>query len=226
MQPVEPNVPRALVQGYTELGNWMAAEMRAKGFEGITTDSTYDAWSPARAYSHYHGGVRMLSETASARIATPMTLKFEELRSREGYDPQKESSKFGPLWRGGEWHLSDITKTMTTAAFLLMDHAATNREQWLRRFYAVGKEAVRPRRPGELFGFLIERSKNSPALINILQRGGVEITSNTRFKIGTRELPEGTRLVREVLISALLSDRKSTRLNSSHRSLSRMPSSA
>jgi murein tripeptide amidase MpaA len=197
MQPVEPNVPRALVQGYTELGNWMAAEMRAKGFEGITTNSTYDAWSPARAYSHYHGGVRILSETASARIASPITLKFEELRSREGYDPQKESPKFGPVWRGGEWHLSDITKTMTTAAFLLLDHAATNREQWLRRFYSLGKEAVRPRRPGELFGFLIEPSNDSELLLDILRRGGVEITlPNAPFKVGTRKLPDNTKLVR------------------------------
>ena len=198
MQPVEPNVPRALVQGYTELGNWMAAEMRAKGFEGITTNSTYDAWSPARAYSHYHGGVRMLSETASARIASPMTLKFEELRSREGYDPQKESPQFGPLWRGGEWHLSDITKYMTTAAFLLLDHAAANREQWLRRFYAIGKEAVRPRRPGELYGFLIESSNDkSKSLISILERGGVEVTiPKGRPNLGAREFPDTTRLVR------------------------------
>ncbi|HET6976245.1 MAG TPA: M14 metallopeptidase family protein [Pyrinomonadaceae bacterium] len=199
MQPVEPNVPRALVQGYTELGNFMAAEMRAKGFEGITTNSTYDAWSPSRAYSHYHGGVRILSETASARIASPMTLKFEELRSREGYDPQKESPKFGPLWRGGEWRLSDITKYMTTAAFLLLDHAATNREQWLQRFYAIGKEAVHARRPGELFGFLIEPSNDSQSLVNILSAGGVEyVTSDieTKFKIGTREFPDGTRLIR------------------------------
>ncbi|HEY0430912.1 MAG TPA: hypothetical protein VGC61_03815, partial [Pyrinomonadaceae bacterium] len=199
MPPVEPNVPKAIVQGYTELGNWMAAEMRSKGFEGITTNSTYDAWSPARAYSHYHAGVRMLSETASARIASPLTLKFEELRSREGYDPQKESPKFGPLWRGGEWHLSDITKYMTTAAFLLLDHAATNREQWLRRFYAIGKEAVRPRRAGELFGFLIEPSINSEALLDILRRGGVEIDTpkeGNSFKIGTHELPNETKLVR------------------------------
>ncbi|MEN3328732.1 MAG: hypothetical protein V7638_3539 [Acidobacteriota bacterium] len=199
MAPVEPNVPKAIVQGYTELGNWMAAEMRAKGFEGITTNSTYDAWSPARAYSHYHAGVRMLSETASARIASPMTLKFEELRSREGYDPQKESPKFGPLWRGGEWKLSDITKYMTTAAFLLLDHAATNREQWLRRFYAIGKEAVRPRRAGELFGFLIEPSPNTEALLNILKRGGVEFNSageGSNFKIGSNALPAETKLVR------------------------------
>jgi hypothetical protein len=199
MAPVEPNVPKALVQGYTELGNWMAAEMRNKGFEGITTNSTYDAWSPARAYSHYHAGVRMLSETASARIASPLTVKFEELRSREGYDPQKESPKFGPLWRGGEWHLSDITKYMTTAAFLLLDHAATNREQWLRRFYAVGKEAVRARRAGELFGYFIESGNDCASLLNILRRGGVEITTakeGTYFKLGTQELPPETKLVR------------------------------
>lgn len=199
MPPVEPNVPKALVQGYTELGSWMAAQMRTQGFEGITTNSTYDAWTPARAYSHYHAGVRMLSETASAKIASPLTVKFEELRSREGYDPQKESPKFGPLWRGGEWKLSDITRYMTTAAFLLMDHAATNRELWLRRFYGIGKEAVRPRRPGELFGFLIEPSDDSLPLTNILDRGGVEFNTpkeGAYFKIGTRELPKGTVLVR------------------------------
>ena len=80
MAPVEPNVPKQIVEGYTELGNAMAADLRSKGFEGITTNTTYDAWTPARAYSHYHGGVRILSETASARIASPITVKFEDLR--------------------------------------------------------------------------------------------------------------------------------------------------
>ena len=199
MPPVEPNVPKPIVAAYTELGSWIAGEMRKKGFQGITTNTTYDAWSPARAYSHYHGGVRILSETASARIASPITLKLEELRSREGYDPQKESPKFGPLWPGGEWHLSDITKHMTTAAFLLLDHAASNREVWLRRFYAVGKEAVRPRRPGEVFGFLIEPSTGCDHLLEILQRGGVETTSpkeGTTFNVGRNSLPVGTKLVR------------------------------
>ena len=199
MAPVEPNVPKQIVAGYTKLGNWMAREMRAKGFQGITTNSTYDAWSPARAYSHYHAGVRMLSETASAKIASPMTLKLNELSSREGYDPQKESANFGPLWRGGEWRLGDITKYMTTAAFLLLQNAADNRLEWLQQFYSIGKEAVRPRRPGELFGFLIEPSANSPELISILDRADVEIgvpKEGTSFKIGTRIFPEGTKLVR------------------------------
>ena len=58
---------------------------------------------------------------------------------------QKESANFGPVWHGGEWHLRDITNYMTTAAFTLLKHAAENREQWLSRFYEIGKEAVRPR---------------------------------------------------------------------------------
>jgi murein tripeptide amidase MpaA len=175
MEPVEPNVPKQIVEGYTELGQAMAAEMRASGFKGITTGTSYDAWTPARAYSHYHGGVRILSETASARIATPITIKLEEMRGSVGYDAKKESDKFKPLWPGGEWHLRDITNYMTAAAFALMTHAAENRERWLKRFYELGKEAVRLRTQGELWGFKIKVSENTPELIDILERAGVEI---------------------------------------------------
>lgn len=201
MAPVEPNVPRQLVAGYTELGSWMASELRAQGFQGITTNSTYDAWTPARAYSHYHGGVRILSETASARIASPITVKFEELRSREGYDPQKASDKFGPVWRGGEWHLRDITNYMTTAAFTLLQHASQNRERWLSRFYEIGKEAVRPRRRGEQWGFAIlpaEKGNADVLLGNVMRRAGVEINdagASRAFVAKGKTYPPGTKFI-------------------------------
>jgi hypothetical protein len=174
MQPVEPNVPRQLVDGYTELGHFMAEQMLKAGFKGITWDSTYDAWTPSRAYSHYHGGVRILSETASVNLATPITVGPEQLRAGEGYDARKAAPNIPILWPGGEWHLRDITNYMTTAAFELLRHAAVNREAWLRRFYSIGKEAVRPRKPGELYGFEITPSRNGLMLISILRRGGVE----------------------------------------------------
>lgn len=196
MQPVEPNVPKQIVEGYTELGNWMAAELRRKGFQGITTNSTYDAWTPARAYSHYHGGVRILSETASCKIASPITVKFEELRTREGYDPQKESDRFGPVWRGGEWHLRDITNYMTTAAFTLLRHASQNRKQWLESFYEVGKEAVRPRKKGELNAFVIPSADNSGPLIDLLERGGVEVDFPGTFTLNRHRHPQGTAVIR------------------------------
>ncbi|HKZ79005.1 MAG TPA: M14 metallopeptidase family protein [Pyrinomonadaceae bacterium] len=202
MPPVEPNVPKQIIEGYTQLGNWMASELRARGFQGITTNSTYDAWTPARAYSHYHAGVRMLSETASARLATPITVKFDELRAREGYNPQKESDKFGPVWRGGEWHLRDITNYMTTAAFTLLRHAADNREQWLRRFYEIGKEAVRPRKNGELFGFI----GADLCLRETLLQGGVEFEYLDNYvldgkkQVSKRWVNQGRVMTSEMLI--------------------------
>ncbi|MDX6710810.1 MAG: hypothetical protein QOH96_1826 [Blastocatellia bacterium] len=174
MQPVEPNVPKQIVQGYTELGNYIAAGMRAAGFQGVTTDSTYDAWSPSRAYSHYHGGVRILSETASAKLASPINIKFDELRPGLGYDPRKEAKNFGPVWQGGEWHLRNITETMTSGAFLLLNHAAEHRSEWLQRFYEIGREAVRPRAKGKLSALLVDRDSDGKVAA-ILTRAGVKI---------------------------------------------------
>jgi Zinc carboxypeptidase len=189
MKPVEPNVPRQLVEGYTELGRFIADNMMKAGYKGITWDSTYDAWTPSRAYSHYHGGVRMLSETASVNLATPITVKPEQLRAGEGYDARKVTPNFPVLWPGGEWHLRDITDYMTTAAFELLKHAAANREAWLRRFYSIGREAVRPRRPGELQGFRIPLGDRGVALANILKRGGAEIEVFSGATRPTRSRP-------------------------------------
>ena len=179
MQPVEPNVPKQIVDGYTELGRYMAADLRKQGFVGITTDSTYDAWTPSRAYSHYHGGVRILSETASCKLATPITVKFEQLRPGQNYDPRKEAPNFGPVWQGGEWHIGDITRYMTTAAFSLLHNAADEREKWLSRFYEIGKEAVRPRKAGELHGYLVADGYIGP----ILRQAGLEVKLSNQVTV-------------------------------------------
>ncbi len=199
LAPVEPNVPKELVEGFTELGNYVAKDLRGKGFAGITTDSTYDAWTPARAYSHYHGGVRILSETASARLATPITVKFENLRGSLGYDAKKETPNFAPVWKGGEWHLRDITNYMTTAAFSLMKHASENRAKWLSRFYAIGKEAVKQRKDGELFAYVIKppkhfsneiafyssenENRNWGSMLRTLENAGVEVKLVKEFTL-------------------------------------------
>jgi hypothetical protein len=199
MQPVEPNVPKQIVEGFTELGNAMAKSMRDAGYQGITTGTTYDAWTPARAYSHYHGGVRILSETASAKLATPITVKFEDLRTdgAGGLNAKVESPNFGPVWKGGEWKLKNITDYMTTAAFALLNHAANNRERWLSRFYEIGKEAVRPRKKGELFAYIIdgEKSKYDFGLWWPLDKGGVEVKEVRSFSLNGTKYPDDTYVI-------------------------------
>ncbi len=208
--PVEPNVPKEIIEGYTEIGNYIAKEMRGKGFEGITNNTTYDAWTPARAYSHYHGGVRILSETASANLASPIEVKFEDLRGRRGFDAKKESENFGPVWKGGKWGMRDITSFMTTGAFYLMKHAAENREAWLKRFYEIGKDATRPRKEGELFAYVFSRNpkefvkeqdsnlgfvSRQHKLLYILNKAGVEI-DEPKGLINNKRYPKYTSIIR------------------------------
>ncbi len=198
LDPVEPNVPKEIVEGYTEIGNYIANQMRKEGFKGITTGTTYDAWTPARAYSHYHGGARILSETASANLASPIEVKKEDLRSRRGFDVTKESKNYSPLWKGGKWTLRDITNNMTTGALHLMTHAAENRESWLKRFYKIGKDATRPRKKGEVFAYILdeENSENDYYLLKALKTAGVEITEVGEFEYNGRKFDYDRKIIR------------------------------
>ena len=204
LNPVEPNVPKEIIEGYTDIGNYVANQMRKDGLKGITTGSTYDAWTPARAYSHYHGGVRILSETASAKLASPITIDYSKMTSRRGFDINQVSANYGPLWKGGKWRMRDITNYMKTGALHLLEHAANNRQTWLNRFYKIGKDATRNRQNGELNAFVIpfpkELYKNKPSeeyfrrshLLTVLGRAGVQAKIVKKFKVDGVTYPDSS----------------------------------
>ena len=92
---------------------------------------------------------------------------------------------------------------MTTAAFSLLTHASQNRERWLSRFYEIGKEAVRPRKPGELFAFAVPYKQSNPendvrhaTLLGILKRGGLETQGVKTFHLNGVTFAEGTTVIR------------------------------
>src|SRR5438067_841056 len=183
LDPIEPNVDPLLVDGVNALGTAMAWALAGQGKTGIAINAVYDAWTPARAYQHYHGGVRILSEAASANLASPLDLPADQLAPQIGVDPKVRSWNFPLVWPGGEWKLANIVDYMQSGAFALMRNAARYRERWLRDFYQVGKDAVRKRQPGEPFAFLIPslsgmnqwQMDGEDRLISILVRGEVEI---------------------------------------------------
>jgi hypothetical protein len=178
LDPVEPNVDPLLIDGVNALGSAMAWELAGQGKTGISINSTYDAWTPARAYQHYHGGVRILSETASADLATPVDIPFDRLQARErGYNPRERSWNFTNPWRGGRWTLRDIVSYQTEGAYALLAHAARERERWLANFFNIETHAIRGWREWP-YAYVISARQDSvalSALLGILRRGGVEI---------------------------------------------------
>ncbi len=142
MEPWEPNVDPAIVAGVNALGTSMAWDLISRGKAGVVFNTMYDAWSPARAYTHYHAGLRVLSETASARLATPVETPFNRLGGGFNYNAKTPSWNFPDPWSGGKWTLRDIVDYQSAGAMALLDHAARHRELYLRNYYEISKRAV------------------------------------------------------------------------------------
>jgi hypothetical protein len=195
LDPIEPNVDPLLVWGVNALGTSMAWELASQGKRGIVVNATYDAWTPARAYQHYHGGVRILSETASARIASNLTVAPDELRGRRGFDAGSSSWNFPEPWPGGLWTLADIVDYQSSGALALLRHAAAARETWLRNFLTIGERAVRGW-SGWPYAYVIpragQRGPGLSAMLDILRRGQVEVrTAQAAFEAAGRQFAAG-----------------------------------
>ncbi|MBM3785980.1 MAG: peptidase M14 [Acidobacteria bacterium] len=177
MDPVDPNIDPIIVQWCNALGTGMAADMTAAGLKGIALNAIYDYWTPARHYQSYHGGVRILSETASARLASPLTVTREQLRGEAtGYSPARSSWNFLEVWPGGTWRLRDIVDYQLVAFESLLFQASVRRADLLLSFYRVNERASRRLEP---FAYVVPASQMDPGaaeqLLKTLQFGLVEV---------------------------------------------------
>ena len=173
VDPYEPNVDPILAQQVAAMGTFIASELTAEGKSGVMHSYRFDAWTPARAYHHYHGGIRILTEAASVRAATPV-----EIPSAQLSDIVKQPSVMMPLpWPGGGWTLRDIVEYDYSAVMAVLTHAAGLRESWLRNFYRIHEKAVNRNRPPYAFIVPSDQRDLSAAvkMLQTLRLGGVEI---------------------------------------------------
>jgi hypothetical protein len=194
--PVEPNVDSRLISGLNQLGTWIRADMTTQGYDGIVTDAIFDIYTPARAYMHYHGGVRILSETASANSARAIEIDFDDLGGSAEYDAKVMSSNFPSPWLGGRWGLDDIVDYMETAAVSILVNAAKNREFWLRNFYEIHRDAVEGWDSWPA-AWVIPGGQDYEAgveqLLRVLTTADVEVhRTEQSFTNGTETFPEGS----------------------------------
>jgi hypothetical protein len=199
IDPWEPNIDPSLTTAVNQLGSYMAAELTAKGMAGVVTTGQYDAFTPARAYQHYHAGARILSEAASVRIATPIDIPRDRLGPNRGYDSSKPTWNFPSVWEGGHWTLGDIVNYDEAGALALLTNAAVNRRYWLENFYRIGARAVAKwdKWPE---AWVIPAGQTNAAGVNyvlrILTTAQVEVhQASEAFSAGGRSFPAGSWVV-------------------------------
>ncbi len=187
MDPVEPNIDPILTASTNALGMQMTWSMIDQGFTGVANNASYDMWSPARQYSLVHRGARLLTETASARLATPVNVDFSRLGTGRGYDAREATWNYPALWTGGKWGYEEIVKYQTAASWALFTHAARERHSWLESYAAMGDRALGAMPPWGRdpwpTAFVIPKAQASqPSLQRLvwtLQHGQVEVRETT-----------------------------------------------
>jgi hypothetical protein len=183
IDPIEPNVDPMVVASGNALGSEIAWSLLREGKKGV-----------------------VLTETASAKLATPVEVDAEELEPGRGFDPRERSWNFPVPWEGGSWHLTDIVDYMEAGAFALLRHAARNREVWLRNFVGIGERAVAGW-PGWPAAWIVPPARGEGAkgpwpeigvarLIGVLRAGDVEVDRALQsFEAEGRRFPAGSYIV-------------------------------
>ena len=174
--PVDPNIDPLLLEKIAELGGSLLSSLTEAGKSGVVTRAIYDAYTPARAYQHYHGGARILFETASVRLATPLNIPNTQLLSGRNYDARKSSNNFPVPWKGGPWGVGDIVEYQQSALEATLLHAARHRRSWLENFYRIGLKATQRIEP---YAFVLPPDQHDSQslfdLLELLDVGMVEI---------------------------------------------------
>ncbi len=199
MDPIDPNVDPLIIQQANLLGTAMAADLTASGRQGVAVNAMYDFWTPARHYQSYHGGIRILTESASVRIATPVTLKPDQLSTSSlGYSARERAWNHIEPWQGGEWHLRDIVDDQMVAIQSLLTTAASRREAFLRNFHRMLARASSRTSPS---AFVLPASQVDPGaarkLLETLAFGDVEVERAAEaFTAQGKSYPAGSYVIR------------------------------
>ena len=160
LDPIEPNIDPILSQEMNWMGASMASDLTAQGKTGIAIHAAYDFWTPSRHYQAFHGGLRILTESASVKLATPVTIAPEEIETTSlGYSPRERSWNYLQPWLGGTWKLRDIIDYQEAAYESLLYNAAIKREEMLRAFYTVNKHQIERASP---WGIVIPKDQRDP----------------------------------------------------------------
>ena len=198
VNPMGPNVDAILNAESAMLGAAMAADLTAQGKAGVAMNVVYDSYSPNRAYQQYHGGVRLLTEAAGVRIATPVNVPERDLQSDRGETPREITWNHPLPWKGGTWRLRDIVEYDLAAAMSCLSHSARLRETLVRNFYTVGKNAVE--QSGAPFAFVVPTQQHDHSaaaeMLDALRMGMVEVHEATEaFRADGEPFAAGARVI-------------------------------
>ena len=185
-EPIRPDGDPLVWREIAWWGAQMGNRLEADGKTGVIGNAIYSGWGHMGFHwiTPFHNIAGMLTESASARLATPMYIHPDQLRGGPRNLPEYEPQTNMPsVWPGGWWRVRDIVEQQKIAAWATVDLAARNREVVLWNMYLKGMRQTERGAKGEVKAYAIPMpqhdSLTARKLANMLLNSGVEVHQTT-----------------------------------------------
>ena len=150
--PIDTNQDPLIWREAALLGSAMALELESQGKSGVVSNAMYDYYWPGYEDSAPLGRntVCLLTEVASAKLASPIDVAAKDLRgATRGLPQYAPQINFPNPWPGGTWRLGDIVDYNLAAMRGLLQAASRYRDELVSNFVVMGRRSSRARHEGK-----------------------------------------------------------------------------
>lgn len=181
-EPIRPAGDPLVWREMSWYGAHIAQDEEINGKTGVINGAYYTGWGHFGFHwiTPFHNIAGMLTESASARLATPIYIQPDQLEGARYSFPEYEAQiNFPSPWPGGWWRVRDIVEQQKIAALSLLDISAKNRKMILRNSYLKASRQTVRGAEGETKAYIIPAMQHDPLtmekMVNILLGQGVEV---------------------------------------------------
>ena len=184
--PIRPYADPLLWRELSWFGSHMAFRLEEAGKTGIINDAMFPGWGHFGWHwiTPFHNIAGMLTESASANLASPIFIHPDQLKGESLQFPVYEAqTNFPHPWEGGWWRLRDIVEQQKIAAWAVLDLAARHRDTILYNAYLKAIRQIERGREGHPTAFIVPAEQHdwltTIKMINTLLLSGIEIHRST-----------------------------------------------
>ena len=202
-EPIRPYADPLMWREISWYGAHIAYKLEEAGQAGVLNAGQYPGWGHFGWHwiTPFHNMAGMLTEAASASLATPLYLHPDQLRGGARGLPEYDAQSNMPNpWPGGWWRLRDIVEQQKVAAWAIQDLAARNKETVLWNGYLKAKRQTERGASGSPKAYVIPTTQHDPLtatkMINTLLMSDIEIQkADQAFSVDGMSFEEGSYIV-------------------------------
>jgi hypothetical protein len=182
-EPFRPTADPIVYREHAWYGSHMAYRLEEEGKTGIIGGAMpFPAWGHFgwHRITNHHNIAGMLTESASAKLATPLYIHSDQLVGNHYSFPEYAAqNNFPHPWEGGWWTLKEIVEQQKICSWATLDIAARYKEMVLWNAYLKAKRQTEKGACGGPKAYVVPRGQHDPLtagkMIEKLLGQGIEI---------------------------------------------------